>query len=667
MKSYRDLIGKRQSLEVSFEIEDRETAIDIDKRTVEMSILSDQPIQQWWFGRVILEHKKSAVRMDRMNAGAPLLLNHRTDQQIGILENVRLQDGKLRATARFSRSALAEEIFQDVRDGIRRNTSGGFVIHEIKLEKKKDGEPDTYRALDWEPFEGSIASIPADITVGAGRSADLDDEEEESGANVEEETARAGARSADPPPTPEVRTTIMTEQERLAAEAAARANNPLVVLETRTNDFVRFALIYANTDEQKRVLTEIAREFAITGKSEDELKAKIQEQRTAWAAAAPSAMPKLTESEKRQYSISRAILADASMRDRAVGGDTQCLEMEISQDIEKRVVSAGYKHHGGIFMPTGLSLRGLQQPDAAGQADFVRFMQQMFKRAGLDTLTDTKGLELIFTEPGSFIDLLRKRTMVIQLGATVLAGLQGNVAFPKQIGAGTFSWVAENPGSDVADSNLTLDQVLLSPKTGMSSTSYSRQLLRQGVVDVDGLVMTDLAKINALGIDLAALHGLGTTNQPRGIYNTSGIGSVTFGGAITFAKVVAMETAIAAVDADIGTMAYLTTPNVRGAAKTTLVASAAGSAMVWQNGEMNGYRAEATNQILKTLGTGSDHGILFGVWAELMIGEWGALEIITDPYRLKKQGMIEVTSFVMVDVAPRYPEAFCKGLTLTAV
>jgi len=233
---------------------------------------------------------------------------------------------------------------------------------------------------------------------------------------------------------------------------------------------------------------------------------------------------------------------------------------------------------------------------------------------------------------------------------------------------GAIDWTGENPGSDVAESNLLLDQVTMSPKIGQATTSYSRNLLNQGVVSVDNLVTDDLASINALEVDRVVIHGSGSSFQPRGIYSTSGIGSVAFGGAITKAKVVDMETAICAANADIGSMAYLTTPNIRGTAKKTLEFSSAGSNPLWtgnnENGELNGYKAGATNQVSKTLGSGSDHGILFGVWAESMVGEWGALELITDPYRLKKQGMIEITSYISIDHAVRQAAAFCKGTTL---
>jgi len=668
---YSVLIGK--PLERITKLNLNRDAVDVDARTVkQMPITSDEPILHWVSGRgiayIILDHQEKSINLERFKFGAPFLENHDPKIRLGRLRNG-VSDGKvLRVDGRFNNKTYTNEVFQEVVDDLSHGDSPGlstgFTIE--KLSDKVEGYIDDFpimRAIKWTPYEASLATMEADLVTGIGRC--IGEPWQPARSIEENKDPTASTDDGDPAKnsTTAVRTKNMTEP--LKEPAAPVVNpNPLVALEQRTKDFVSFALIFGNTDEQRTSLTELAREYALTGKSEEDLKTKIQEQRTQWIAKVPTAMPKLTETEKRQYSISRAILADASLRDRDVKGDTQCMELDISQDIEKRMNVPGYKPKGGFFIPTGIALRGLQPASANAQEEFVRFMRQMFLRAGLDTLTDTKGQELVFTEAGSFIDLLRKKAMVAQLGATVLPGLQGNVAFPKQIGAGTFSWVAENPGSDVADSNLTLDQVTLSPKTGMTSTSYSRQLLRQGVVDADGMVMSDIVKITALGIDLAALHGTGASNQPRGLYSTTGVGSVAFGGAITFAKVVDMETAIAAADAEIGTMAYLTTPNIRGTAKKTLEAASAGSKMIWQNGEMNGYRAEATNQISKTLGTGSDHGILFGVWAELMIGEWGAMEIITDPYRLKKQGMIEVTNFVMVDVAPRYPEAFCKGTTL---
>lgn len=390
---------------------------------------------------------------------------------------------------------------------------------------------------------------------------------------------------------------------------------------------------------------EMARDFALAGKTEPELRAAILEKRTKASERATPQGPlvDMSANEMKRYSIARALLADANIRDNK---KDNCFELEISQEIERKL-DKSIERHGGIFVPT-------------------LHNREMLQRAGLDTATSTKGQTAVFTEYGGFIDLLRNKMMVAQLGATVLPGLQGNVGITRQTGAGTFSWVAQNPGSDVAESELTLDLVTLSPKTGQSTTSYSRQLLAQSSVNVDSLVQNDLALINALGIDRAAIHGSGSSNQPTGLYAQSGLNAVAFGGVITYGLAVDMETEIAVDNADIGTMAYLTTPGARGVAKKTQQFASTNGQALWASGEMNGYRAEASNQVSSVMNAsaatgGTSHGILFGVWSQLLIGEWGAMELITDPYRLKKQGMIEVTSFVLVDVAVRYPTAFCKG------
>src|SRR5215831_5607653 len=555
-RQFAEVLNRRYELDVVIE---RDARIDEEKRTVDLSISSDAPIDHW-FGRIILDHAPGSVRMDRMASGAPLLLNHSVDKQIGVLEDARLEGGKMRATARFSRSALADEIFQDIKDGIRRGTSAGFILHELDLEQKSDKGPNTYRSRDWEPLEASIASVPRDISVGVGRgeteeeeNAAGDDEDQEPDANDpnepgedEADEERGKKRSARAAQIPKIERSITMETQ------PTQPTNPFEAMLARTNSYVSFAVGFGNSEERKAELEEMAREFALTSKSETDLFTAINEKRSAWKTAVPPAAPlvTLTDAERKQYSIARAILVDANSRDADYRGkETACFELEISQEIRSKLNAPGAKDHGGFFMPTSIALRGM-----------------MLERAGLDTKTATKGQELVFTEPGSFIEMLRNRAQVIRLGATVLPGLQGNVAFPRQTGAGTFTWVGENPGADVADSNLLLDQVVLSPKTGQSSTSYSRQLLQQGVTNIDSLVQNDLVQINALAIDLAALHGAGAP-APTGLYTLTGVNAVAMGGSITSAAIIALETSVAVANADVGTMGYLTTPEIRGRGK----------------------------------------------------------------------------------------------------
>jgi HK97 family phage major capsid protein len=337
--------------------------------------------------------------------------------------------------------------------------------------------------------------------------------------------------------------------------------------------------------------------------------------------------------------------------------DTNCLELEVSRTLEKMFPRATGAPIGDFRLPLHTPLRGLGRRTIA--------------RSGMDTQTATKGAELVFAEYQTFIDVLRNRARVAQMGAQVISGLRGNPTWSRQTAAGSGFWVGENPGADVADSDAALDQIQGTPKTFQSSTSYSRQLMVQGVENIDNIVQSDLVQVNALEVDRVAIHGSGSAHQPRGIYNTSGVNSVTFisGGVsapITYSGVVDMETAIDEANADIGSMGYLTTPGVKGTAKKTAQLSNTIALPIWQGNEMNGYQAFSTNQISKTLGAGSDNGLVFGVWAMLMILEWGgALEVIVDPYRLKKQGMIEVTTFLMGDILCKYPQAFSIAVRLS--
>jgi hypothetical protein len=220
-------------------------------------------------------------------------------------------------------------------------------------------------------------------------------------------------------------------------------------------------------------------------------------------------------------------------------------------------------------------------------------------------------------------------------------------------------------GADVADSNLLLALVTLAIKTYQASTSFSRQLLVSaisGSVDAEQMVRDDLALVHALALDSAGIQGTGAANQPRGVLNTAGIGAEVGGAngaAATYANMVNMETTVAVANADVETMAYLTNPQQRGKLKQIAQLANTANIPVWHDGEVNGYRAEVSTQVPSNLTKGTSVGIcsaiIFGDWSQLIYGEWGILELITDPFRLKKQGMIEVTSFQMADVGVRIP------------
>ena len=317
-------------------------------------------------------------------------------------------------------------------------------------------------------------------------------------------------------------------------------------------------------------------------------------------------------------------------------------ELEVSQEAQRHHGTAA---HGGIVVP---------------------WNQKVEVRAGLVTNTNSAGGFAVQTTIMSLIELLRNAMVIRRAGATVLEDLKDNLSFPKQLTPGTATWVAENPGADVADADLTLGSVGMSPKMLTSTTSYSRKLLAQSSVDVETLVRNDLIETSAVALDLAGLNGLGSSNHPLGIMGQTGVNVIPYGtdgAAPTYNDFVAMETMINAANAPLSPYrAYILTPEVLAyGRKTAKVSGQLLGAIVGDDGKVNGYNSYVTNQLPKNLtrGAKSDcHAGIFGNFDSLLVGLWGATELIVDPYRLKKQGMIELTSYLMADIGVRFPVAF---------
>lgn len=658
-------------------------AEDSTDESIPIAISSEFPVERydWWEGErylEILDHSPEAVDLSRAIDGLPFLIGHDQREHVGLVEDVRVdEDRVMRGDVIFSRSQRGQEIRQDMLDGIRKKISVGYMPDMNNVERKQEkGETmPTERVLRWTPLEVSVVPIPADPTVGVGRGAPQDfaplvdavvarvraaiakePEEGNDGRGAE------GAAPREEEGTPDIQTAPTGQREKAmpdtsvvapgGAETAVAVGQDFAAERQRQQDIVDIC--------RSHRCSERAGEFIAAGKTVSDVLATIRQEHA--SRQTPSATPdpkppvELNGRDSERYSLLRLFRAVVDGKPDQAG-----FEMEIHQELSKKLGRAAT----GVLVPTHL---GALPKHFRGVEDEVR-------RRALDAATATGGKELVFTEPGSFIDMLRSRLVLTRMGAQFLPGLQGNVSFPRQDAAGTFSWVDEVSDDDTPeDSDLSTGNITLTPKQGRSITSVSRTLLAQSVIDVEQLIRRDLSAIAARGLDKAGLHGSGG-REPTGLYNMTGVNAVAFDGTITYPKIVEMETAIAADDADIGTMAYVTTPEIRGAAKTTQIFSGTNGAPIWtggvEDGEMNGYRAFASNQLSKTLGTSSppaEHGILFGVWENVLVGEWGAMEILIDPYTRGGRGLIRLIVFLIADVNCRYPEAFAKGtgLVLTA-
>lgn len=565
-------------------------AISEEKRTVEIAVSSELAVDRS-FGREILVHESQAIDMGFVASGrAPLLLDHDPERQIGVIESVELsEDRVLRAKVRFGRSALAQEVFQDVVDGIRSNVSVGYRVN--KMERSTTNK-DEYLVRSWSPLEVSVVSIPADPSVGVGRS----------------------AAALEPKPTiePSIKKEVkMTDEVNLdavraeAAEAAAKNASAIIELAARHN---------------KRDLGDAALR---SGKSIEQFRGELLDVIGSDKPLANEDIG-LTKKEIRQFSVVRAIAALANPSDRRLR-EAAAFEFEVSEAAAARYGRGAQ----GVMLPT--DILGVWKRD-------------------LNTSDDN---EIVATNllANEFIDVLRNSSSVMQAGARMLPGLQGNVAIPKKTAASSGGWISTEGGA-AGESEPTFGTVSMTPKNIGAFTDMTRQLILQSTPAIEQLVRDDLTQALALAIDKGALEGTGLSGQPTGILSTVGVNKPTaFAAAVpTFAEMVALETAVAEDNALFGNLAYITDAATYGGLKTK--AKDAGSGMfVLEGGQANGYNVIRTQQ--STAGN-----VYFGNFADCMIGMWGGLDLTVDPYTASSTGTVRIVALQTVDVALRNPVSF---------
>ena len=563
-------------------------AVDQKARTVELSFSSEEVVERY-FGNEVLDHSPGSVDLSRLQNAGPLLVDHDPVDQVGVIERAWIgDDRKGRAVVRFGKSARASEIFDDVVGGIRKLISVGYKVLEPFKKSVEDGV-EILRSFRWQALEISIVAVPADSTVGIGRT-------------------QQRTKSMNTPPNDQEDTLNAEKREILAIGKHFGKNNPEIL------EMANRAVLEGTTLESFRleVLAALPRPKEIPGLGMSrEYGAEIG----------------MGRQDLKNYSLRQAIL-EASEH----GGQPQGLVREASNAVAKLTG----RQPRGFFVPADIMSRSLEET------------------RGLLAGTSTAGGYTVPTEilSGSMIDLLRNKIWIVKLGARLLSGLSGNASVPKLTGAATAYWLGEV--ESVPDSEEAFGQMLLVPHRLAANVPFSKELLIQSSTDVEALVRNDLMTVLAIEKDRVAING-GGGSQPLGILQTSGLSTtVHFGAAATFAKMVEFETNVANNNADEGSLAYVTTPTVRGKLKTKLKDSVAGAGYIWEDDRVNGYPARATKQV-------PSDKVIFGDFSALVIGDWGGLDVIVDVYSKKKTAQIEVSINQWTDLGLRTPLSFCTS------
>jgi HK97 family phage major capsid protein len=581
-----------------------------DDRTVTLAFSSDVPYERT-FGMEILGHRSQEIRLDRLESGANLLVNHDPNDVIGVVDSVTVDegDGLARAVVRFGRSARAEEIYQDVLDGIRRSVSVGYVVHTFE-EVKGQGQTKVYRATDWQPYEISLVSIPADISVGVGRSDDTP--------------------TLDPEPQPDIQTKAhpqitITKEEPKMTEALTQ-HDP----QARINGIYEMKNAFSGYVTEKDVETAIR-----SGHTVDQFKDTIMAKMSTKHMDTSSQYIGMSKKEVRNFSLIRLIQA------RLTGDWSDAgLERDATQETAKRVNKP--LSDNGFFVPYDIFRR-----------DF-----------NVGTASEAGNLVATELRNDLFTDVLRANLVMAGLGARVLTGLSSNIDIPRKTAATSISNVSEIGA--LTETQPTTAKISLVPKRKGGFVEYSKQAIFQAGIAIEAMLRDDLLQSMAVTIENECINGNGTGNNMRGIRSTSGIGSVvggTNGLALNWGHVVGLESAVANANAEPdGTAGYLTNTRVRGFSKITQKAT--NLPFIWDGGAtpLNGYRAAISNNVPNTLtkGTSTDcSSVIFSsMWDMAVLAFFDAPELIINPYSLDTTGQVRITLNQSADFGIRQPSAF---------
>jgi len=634
---------------------------------LQLSVSSEQPYTRYGWTEdwvEILGHKSGEVDLARLNGGAAVLANHDRWKavgntplaSIGVVERAWTEGDRLMADLVISRREALADLRQDIADGLVRNVSIGYQINERTLLKAYDDKPNEYRVTSWTPFEISLVDIPADASVGLGR-------------NAEQDTPRyrvvdlptpgaAGSTETKGMKMPEITTDPAPVTAPVATRSIELGADPLAAERERMKEIRALGRAHG--------MEKLADTAIDAGLSLDGFRAQVLERLTESGKLRVAESPEIGMSKKdvENFSFCRALLA---AMDPANAHKIAPFETEASRAAQdRRGDSRPKEREAAITVPADVLSRAM-----ALSPDMLSSAQRMMAQRDLVVGTPTAGGNLVATDllGASFIDLLRNAMVLDRLGITWLRDLNGNIAIPSQTGAATGYWVGENGAP--TESQQTVGQVTLTPKTVGAFTDFSRRLLLQSSLDVEAFVRADLAASIGQMLQAAAINGSGASNEPTGILNASGIGAVvggTNGLAPTYDHMVDLESAVANVNPDMGNLAYLTNTKVRGKLRKTQEFASTNGKPVWSSsgqagvGEVLGYQALTSNSVPSNLDKGTSVGvasaILFGNWSELIIGMWGGLDIMLDPYTGATAGTKRVVALQDVDVALRRAASF---------
>jgi len=579
---------------------------------VRMSVSSEVPVLVWTmfndtYQRVyeILDHSETSIDLSRAKGGLVILDRHFGDQ-IGLMD-VKISDRKLDGPVRFGAGERSQEIAADAKAGIRSNVSVGYQVDasQYRTEGEKDGIP-VVRAMSWTPYEASFEPVPADPTVGVGRSA--------------KDTQKNKAEKK--PSKPEQEERAMTPKE-IAALFARAAKYGIEI--SKVEPLIEQENARGLLDEM--IVEKQASDADATRTEIENLKNRKPEAPEKTKVVPGPDDNKEIKKELRRYSVMNVI--------RSLAG--QKVDIGREREMSDELARLRGKDASGIIIPHA----------ALSQRDFT-----VSGTSSATVETDLKADE--------FIDLLRTKTILAPLGVRFLSGLVGNVAIPKMTAGATGYWVTE--GGDITESEPTLGQVTGTPHTCGVLTDISRRMLIQSTPDAEMLVRDEIVERIARTIQIAVFAGSGAAGQPSAITNATGINnpSVTQG-TPTYAEMLGFVSAIMADNAQSDGQKWAGTAEVWAKLADTDVDSGSGQKVLDPKTNKMLGRDFLTSEDLPA------NSLWLGGWGSVVVGVWGSgIDLTVDTATLSASGGVRLVGLQDVDVMVRLGQALAYNTAVTS-
>jgi len=584
--------------------------VDEDDRRVRMSLSSEEPVERS-FGLEVLEHSEEAVDLSRLNSGhAPLLLDHDLTKQIGVVERTYLDatDRRLRAVVRFGKSALAREIYDDVKDGIRSNVSIGYQIRNMDAKNDRAG---TVSVNSWMPYEASIVSVPADAGVGVNRSV-----ETKTVIEVKE--------------TPKMTEQNVDEIREAASEAAKRD------FQKNAGEIIKLAQKHNRRDLADQAIGDGLSVAQFRGVLLDAIGEGTPLEQSVGAV-------EMSAKEERDYSFMKAV------RGLVNGSGLQGLEREVSEEIAMR---------------SGREARGFYAPDHfwTGKRDltvgtdsaggFLRPTEHLGNE-----FVDALRARLVFSELGSRVmSGLKGDVAIPKLSTGVSAGFVAENGATSEVNA-VFSQITMSPKSLGAFTDVS--RLLM-----IQSDPSVEQIVRDDLLNSIAQKIEDVAIEGGGSNEPTGITG--TTGIGSVAIGANG-GDLTWQAITDLVKEVEVDNA--AINGN--TLAYLTNPKVKSHMASTSKVASTDSIMLLEAPYNNvyGYNLATTNNVPSDLTKGTlttASALIFGDFSQLMMGFFSTPDILIDPYTGGSSGAVRIRVMQEMDIAVRHAQSFAACLDIDA-